>query len=75
LRETKNHPHTSEGIIAMPAACRNAIQFTVRDAQLTSTDGILAGAASLVARARPRLESPAIRSRSSANLPLPGVYF
>ncbi len=43
LRETKNQPHTSEGIMAIPAACRNVNAVTFRDAPWTPPDGIVAG--------------------------------
>ena len=44
LRETKNHPHTSEGIMATPAACRNVIAVTSRDTPLTTIDSYAANA-------------------------------
>ena len=71
LREIKNHPQTTEGIMAIPAACRKFIAVTCRDAPLTITHGARTGLAVLVVRSGPTLEwptKPAVAARREGML-------
>src|SRR5262245_55657461 len=60
FRETKNQPHTTEGIMATPAACRKIDMLTSLDAPCRRA-GLESGPAALVACRSPRLQCPSSR--------------